>query len=446
MNSTLENKKSLLSLFIFALPSMMMMLFSSLYVIVDGTFVSRVLGTLALSSVNMLYPVISMEMAVGIMIGSGGSAIIAKKLGEKNADAARADFTLLIVVTILVGIMVMLLGLLGIDPLLNFLGVSTSQADFCRAYGRVLLAFAPMFILQTVFQILFMTAGKPTLGLITSVLAGITNMALDYLFMVPLQMGIEGAAFATGIGYCIPAVFGLIYFSINQRGSLYFVKFRMDRTVIVNTCANGSSEMVTNISNAVTTLLFNYTFMRYWGESGVASITIIMYFQYIFTAIFFGYSNGVAPVLSYHFGGQNQKMLISVLRHSMIIIGISSIMSFALSLVLSDPVIRIFTSRSSEVYNLTSSGIHYYSAAFLLMGINIFASAFFTALSDGKTSALLSFSRTFLFLVPAIICLPLLFKGIGVWFAVLVAESFGGIVSIHFITKMIKKLKIQVMA
>ena len=435
MTNPLAKQHNLFSLVKFALPSMLMMLFSSLYVIVDGIFVSRVLGTIALSSVNMLYPIISLEMAIGIMIAAGGSAIIAKKLGEKNEKSARADFSFLVLVALIAGLSIAALGIIGIDTVLSVLGVSETQYELCRTYGSILLTFAPMFILQTVFQVFFVTAGRPTLGLTVVVIAGVTNMVLDYVFMVPLNMGIAGAAFATGIGYCIPAITGLVFFFKNRNGSLYFVKPRFDGSVLLKACTNGSSEMVTNLANATTTLLFNYTFMRYWGENGVASITIIMYFQYVFTAIYFGYSNGVAPVISFKYGSEEKEQLHKTVKNSILFVAICSIISFILSQAVSSAVISVFTSLESAVYRITYAGIKIYSLAFILMGINIFVSALFTALSDGKASAIISFTRTFLFLVAMILLLPHIVGELGVWLAVPVAEALGMLVSITYLIK-----------
>ncbi len=435
MTNPLAKQHNIFSLVKFAMPSMLMMLFSSLYIIVDGIFVSRVLGTIALSSVNMLYPIISLEMAISIMIAAGGSAIIARKLGEKNEQSARSDFSFLVLVALIAGLSIAFLGVIGIDTVLSVLGVSEIQYELCHTYGIILFIFAPMFMLQTVFQVFFVTAGRPALGLTVVVIAGVTNMVLDYVFMVPLHMGIAGAAFATGIGYCIPAITGLLFFFKNKNGSLYFTKPRFDGSVLLKACANGSSEMVTNIANATTTLLFNYTFMKYWGENGVASITIIMYFQYVFTAIYFGYSNGVAPVISFKYGSGDKEQLRRAVKNSMRFVGICSVISFILSRMVSSVVISVFTSWESTVYSITYEGIKFYSIAFILMGINIFVSALFTALSDGKTSAIISFTRTFLFLVAMILLLPRIIGELGVWLAVPVAETLGMLVSITYLIK-----------
>ena len=433
MNNPLAKQFKMSSLVTFAIPSMVMMLFSSMYVIVDGIFVSRVLGTVALSAVNMLYPTISVELSVGVMLASGGSAIIAKKLGEKKEAAARADFTFLVLVATIIGLGISILGIAGINTILSILNVSRAQFELCRTYGSILFAFAPMFILQTVFQAFFVTAGKPTLGLTVIIIAGITNMALDYIFMVPLHMGIAGAAYATGIGYCIPAITGLLFFLRNQNGTLFFTKPSFSGKVLWRACGNGSSEMVTNLANAITTFLFNYTFMRYWGENGVASITIIMYFQYVFTAVYFGYSSGVAPVISYKYGSRDKDQLHKIVSDSIGLLGVCSVLSFALSWLVSTPVITVFTSRESVVFQITNEGIKLYSICFILMGINIFVSALFTALSDGKSSAIISFSRTFLFLVTMILLLPAVIGDLGVWLSVPCAEALGMLLSVRYL-------------
>lgn len=439
MNNPLAKQFSIFSLVKFAIPSMVMMLFSSMYIIVDGVFISRVLGTIALSAVNMLYPIISLEMAIGIMIASGGSAIIAKKLGEKKEQEARSDFSFLVLVALVAGIIIALLGVIGMDAVLSMLGVSSLQYEFCHTYGIILFFFAPMFILQTVFQVFFITSGRPTLGLAVTVIAGITNMVLDYLLLVPLHMGIAGTAVATGIGYCIPAITGLVFFSKNRTSHLHFTKPSFSRSVLLKTIGNGSSEMVTNLANAITTFLFNYTFMRYWGENGVASITIVMYFQYVLTAIYFGYANGVAPVISFKYGSGEKDQLHRIIQSSLCFIIICSVASYVLSHMVSGLVISVFANRNSAVYQITYEGIKIYSIGFTLMGINIFISALFTALSDGKTSAIISFTRTFLFLSVMILVLPVIWGQSGVWLAVPVAEALGMCVSIGFFTGMGKK-------
>lgn len=277
------------------------------------------------------------------------------------------------------------------------------------------------------------------MGLILTLLAGITNIVLDYIFMSPLSMGVAGAAIATGIGYCIPAVGGLIFFVISKNNPLCMVKPKADWKVLLQSCTNGSSEMVTNLANAVTTFLFNYTLLQFHGEDGVASITITLYFQYIFTALYFGYSNGIAPIISFKYGCSDKEQLQKIFKNSICVLFISSIAANILMRLTVTRLLTIFTPVGSNVYNITLHGFPIYSLAFLIMGLGIFSSAMFTAFSDGKASAIISFSRTFIFIVGAILILPNILGEIGVWMSVPVAEVFGFIVAVIYIIRKKKK-------
>lgn len=433
MDNTLAKKFTFSSLLLFAVPNIIMMISLSMYIIVDGMFVSRLVGTTALSAVNMFYPVICFEMAAAIMIATGGSAVAARKLGEGRQEEARRDLSFLIVVELSAGILTAFLGNIFIDEIIAFLGASTVQAPISITYARVIFTFAPAFFLQTAFQTFFVTAGKPTLGLIATLSAGIVNIVLDYIFMSPLNMGILGAALATGLGYCIPAIIGLIFFLTAKNNPLHLVKPKADWNVLLQACTNGSSEMVTNLANAVTTFLFNYTLLKFYGEDGVASITIILYFQYIFTALYFGYSNGIAPIISFKYGNKDIVQLKSIFKNSILFLIISTILAntaihFALA-----KALTIFAPIGSNVYNIALNGFSLYSIAFIIMGLGIFSSAMFTAFSDGKTSAIISFTRTFIFIAGAILILPNIIGETGVWIAVPFAEAFGLIVSVLFL-------------
>lgn len=433
MDNALARKFSFTSLLTFAIPNIIMMISLSMYIIIDGMFVSRFIGTTALSAVNMFYPAICFEMSIAIMIATGGSAIIARKLGEGKQKEAQNNLSFLIVVELLIGIGIAIIGNLFIDEIISFLGTSATQAPISIPYAKIILTFAPAFFLQTAFQTFFVTAGKPTLGLIVTVLAGITNIVLDYIFMVPLDMGVAGAAIATGIGYCIPAIVGILFFINSKKNPLHFVKPQFDSKVLLQSCTNGSSEMVTNLANAVTTFLFNYTLLQFYGEDGVASITIILYFQYIFTALYFGYSNGIAPIISYKFGNDDKTQLQSIFKNSIIFLIISSIVANILIHLTVSNALTIFTPTNSAVYDIAFHGFNIYSMAFIVMGLGIFSSALFTAFSDGKTSAIISFSRTFIFIIGAVLILPNMLGEVGVWIAVPVAEILGLFVSISYL-------------
>lgn len=423
------------SLLKFAFPNIIMMIFLSLYTIVDGIFISRYAGTLALSAVNMAFPVNCLEMAAGIMLATGGSAIIARHLGEGQDRKAREDFSFLVAVLVLFGVLFAVFGNLFIDEILGLLGTSEAQYEFCKIYTVILVSFAPAYFLQTGFQTLFVTAGRPGLGLFVTVLGGVANMVLDYVFVAVLGQGVAGAAWATVAGYLIPAVTGLIYFACFRKGTLYFVKTRADMRMLGKACFNGSSEMVTNIANAVTTFLFNMLFLRFYGEDGVAAITIVMYFQFVFTAVFFGFSMGVSPIISFKYGADDREQLRSIFRYCMTFISVCSVGSWLLSLAVIRPALGIFTEPGSNVYRLSMEGFGIYALSFLLMGISIFASSMFTAFSDGTVSAVISFARTFVFLVGMLLILPAILGGRGIWMAVPAAEFLGILVAGWFLIR-----------
>lgn len=439
MNNSLSKKFTFPSMLAFTLPNVVMMLFLSMYTIVDGMFVSRFVGTTALSSVNMVYPVISAGMAIAIMLSTGGSAIIAIRLGEGKIQTARENFTFLVLVEVILGILSGTLGLLFVNPLLSVLGTTAAQFEMCKTYISTLFIFAPFFFLQTAFQTFFVTSGRPGLGLTVTVLAGLTNMALDYVFIVPLNMGVAGAALATGIGYSIPAVTGIVYFLLAGKNSLHFTKPKFDGYVLWHSCTNGSSEMVSNLANAVTTFLFNLIFLKYYGEDGVASITIVLYFQFVFSAIYFGYASGIAPVISFKYGHGEHRQLKSIIKNSLFLILAGSVITFILSFGVMKAALPLFTGTETDVYRITMDGFRYYAPGFLFMGVSIFASAMFTAFSDGLVSAVISFARTFVFLAGAILLLPLFIGKTGLWLAVPIAEILGFFISVFFLVRKRKK-------
>lgn len=427
--NALARQFTAVSLLRFAMPNIAMMVFLSLYTIVDGMFISRFVGTLALSAINMSYPLTCLELAGGIMLSTGGSAVIARELGEGKTETARQDFTCVTAVCLACGAAFAAAGVLFLDPILHLLGTSTAQFALCREYTRILLIFAPAYFLQTAFQVLFVTAGRPGLGLGMTVAGGVTNILLDGLFMGPLGWGIRGAAVATVIGYCIPTVGGMVFFFRNRSGSLYFTPFRPRWRMLLQTCGNGASEMVSNIANAVTTFLFNLIFLQYWGEDGVASITIVLYFQFVLTAAFFGFSMGVAPVISYKYGARDTDQLKRIVRFCLRFMAVCSLTAYGVARLTIGFCLSAFTDPASPVFAITMEGFPLFAVSFLLMGISTFASALFTALSNGTVSAVISFARTFLFLVGMLLLLPRLLGETGVWLAVPAAELLGLIVA-----------------
>ncbi len=433
-NNTLGKHFTAADLLKFALPNTIMMVFLSLYVIVDGMFISRYVGELALSSVNMVYPILSLQYAVGVMLGTGGSAVIACKMGMGAMQEAREDFTVLVLVSAVAGLAFTLICMPLMNPLLHILGVSAAQMPYCRIYGGIMLLFSPIVLLQTVFQMYFATAGKPGLGMWTVVIGGISNVVLDALFMGPMKMGVAGAAIATTIGNAVPAVAGIFYFLFNRKGSLYYVKIRKLRWgVLLKSCTNGSSEMISNAAIAVTTFLFNLIFMHFWAENGVAAITIMSYYQFVFSSIFMGFSMGIAPVVSYKYGSGDRQQLKSIVRFCLICIICASIAVYLISRLTIGSSLKLFTDVGSPVYNIAMEGFHIYALQFLLLGLSIFASGLFTALNNGLVSGIISFARTFLFLVGSLLLLPAWFGETGVWFAVPLAETLGIVVSAVFL-------------
>lgn len=420
------------SLLKFALPSIVMMVFMSLYTIIDGIFVSRFVGSAALSAVNIVYPFYGLILAIGLMLATGGSAIIAKNLGENNQDEAKSHFTLFVITALVFALAVSALGILFIRPIVNLLGASELIQTECITYLGTLLLFAPACILQVLFQSYFITASKPHIGLILTILAGITNAVLDYILMGPLDLGIRGAALATSIGQLIPAVFGLLYFSFINK-ELHFVKPRFDFAAIKMACINGSSEMVSNLSTAVVTFLFNIIMMRLLGEDGVAAITIVLYGQFLFNALFLGFSIGVAPVISYNYGSQNIQRLKKVFKICITFVTVSCVILATAALITSSAIVGIFVPQDSATYTIAIYGFFLFSFNYLFAGINIFSSSLFTALSDGKISAIISFMRTFVLIIGCLLLLPNLWGVTGVWLAIPIAELLTIFISIYFI-------------
>lgn len=430
MINQFSNKFNFNMIIKFTLPSIIMMMFFSLYTIIDGIFVSNYVGTIALGALNIIYPFQCLCIGLAIMVAAGGSAIVAKNLGENEMDKAKSLFTMFIFLEVIISIIVLVLGLIFQNKIIDLLGSSELQRPYALSYYRIYLSFLPFIFLQNAFQTLFVTAGKPKLGLFLIFIAGITNIVLDYIFLSVVHMSIEGAALGTVIACMIPSIVGMVYFTFNRKGILYFVKFKFDFKNIRNALINGSSEMVTNLANAITTFLFNMQCMKFYGEDGVAAITIVLYFQFLFTAVFFGYSTGIAPVMSYKYGNDNKKELRYIYSRSLLIVLIISIIGFSSSFFLIYPVTSLFSSSGSNVYNIVISNFKYYSLALLVFGTSIFASSYFTSLGNGVVSLVISFSRTILFLTISLIVLPLIFNEIGVWISVPVAEAIGVIVSV----------------
>lgn len=401
----LDQKWNHISLLRFAAPAIIMMIFMGLYTIVDTIFVSQFVNTDALSALNIVCPVINITVGLGTMIATGGNAIVSRKMGAGNAQEAKEDFTLLIITVAIIGFTILLGGVICIDKIIYILGASDLLFPYCKNYLFILLLFIPANVLQTLFSNLFVTAGKPGLGFGLSFLAGIANIVLDYVFIVLCRLGIQGAALGTGFGYLIPTVVGLIYFAKNS-GSLSFVKPRLKWKVVKESCINGSSEMVSQLATAITTFLFNITMMNLLGENGVAAITIIIYSQFLLNTLYIGYSMGIAPIIGFNYGNKNTIQQKKVFQISIQFITVVSSLIFIFSRFGGTNIIILFVDGTSEVYQIAADGFTIFSYSFLFCGLNIFTSSMFTALSNGKVSAILSFLRTFGLLAGGILLLP----------------------------------------
>lgn len=421
MSHSLGKKFTFGSLLVFALPTTIMMVFMSLYTIVDGMFVSRFVSTNALSSINIVYPAINIVLGLSIMLSTGSNAIVARKFGEGKADSAREIFTSVIYLNIALGLVIAALGYILAEPLSRMLGASDVLLKDCVTYLRWQLGFAPALMLQIQFQMYFVTEGRPGIGLFLTIAAGITNAVLDYVLIVAMGLGIAGAAIATVTGYTIPALIGLVYFAFS-RNYLWFSKPKISGADLGETCINGSSEMVTNLSAGIITFLFNLLMMRFAGEDGVAAITIIQYSEFLLNALFMGFAQGVSPVISFNHGSQNHTQLKQVYRTSMIFTAVASITVFLFAQLAGDAVVTVFARRGSAVYELASHGFSIFALGFLFSGLNIFSSALFTALGNGKVSAIISFVRTFGLIITSLLILPAILGIDGVWLAIPIAE------------------------
>lgn len=434
MKNSIAGEFNFASLLKFAFPSIVMMIAMGLYGIVDSMFVSRLIGTNALSALNIVYPVITIIIAVGVMLASGGSAIIARKMGDNDEHGARNDFSMLTIIAVIASFVIMIVGIIFIKPIIYALGSSDLIYEYCHDYLFFMLLFAPASILQMLFQMFFVTAGKPTLGMILTIISGITNIILDYVFIYIFGWGVAGAAVATGIGYAVTAISGLIFFFM-KKTNMYFIKPRFSMSVLIESCFNGSSEMVTQLSTAVTTFLFNVIMMRFLGENGVAAVTIVLYTQFLMTALFIGFSMGVAPVISYNYGSENFAQLHKIIKICICFIMGTSVLVCAGSILSASGIIQIFSQKGTEVYDLAMAGFLVLPISFLFAGINIFASALFTALSNGRVSAIISFLRTFVFIVAGLVALPMLIGAGGVWWSIPFAEGLTMIMAIIYIIK-----------
>lgn len=426
-------------LFRFTLPSIAMMIFSSIYGIVDGFFVSNFVGETAFAAVNFIMPFIMILGAFGFMFGTGGSALISKTMGEGDYKKANSLFSMIVYISAGVGIVIAVLGVVFIRPVASILGAEGEMLDSCVVYARIILCALPAFMLQMEFQSFFITAEKPQIGLVVTIASGVTNMVLDGLFIAVFNWGVSGAAFATAISQLIGGIIPILYFFCKNSSVLRLSKAEFDGKALLKTCTNGSSELMSNVSMSLVGMLYNVQLLKYAGEWGVSAYGVLMYVSMVFMAAFIGYSIGTAPITSYHYGAENYNELKSLLKKSLVIIATCSIVMVILGEVLAVPLSKIFVGYNPNLLSLTTRAFFIYSFSFLFSGIAIYGSSFFTALNNGPVSAIISFLRTLVFQVAAVLILPMLFEIDGIWLSIIVAELMAAGVTVIFIIAKRKK-------
>ena len=417
----------------FTLPSIVMMVFTSIYGVVDGLFVSNFAGKTAFASVNLVMPFVMILGGMGFMIGTGGTALVSKILGEGDPDTANRTFSMMVLFTLALGIVLSAAGIVFMRPVSRFLGATDAMMDDCVLYGRIVTGFTFAFMLQNVFQSFFIAAEKPKLGLKVTVAAGLANMVLDALFIAVFNWGVAGAAIATGLSQCVGGVLPLVYFLRPNSSLLRLSPTRLRLRPILAACGNGSSELMSNNSSSVVSMLYNFQLMRLAGEDGVSAYGVLMDVQFIFISIYIGYSIGCAPVVSYHFGAQNHGELKNLLGKSVLLMGCTGVALTALAMALADPLSRLFVGYDAGLFTLTSHAFRLFAWSFLLAGFNIYASGFFTALNNGGISAAISFLRTLVFQSASVLILPIFLDVDGIWWAITVAEVFAFLISVMFL-------------
>ena len=420
----------------FVWPPITMMIFTSIYGVVDGFFISNYVGKIPFAAVNLIMPFLMILGALGFMLGAGGSALVSKTLGEGNKEKANQIFSMLVLVGIITGVILAVIGIMFLKPIAIFLGAEGEIIHYCVIYGRIILIALPAFMLQNMFQSFLVTAERPELGLVMTVLAGVTNIVLDALFMGAFAWGTVGAAWATAISQFVGGVAPFFFFLKPKRSLLRLTKPVFDGKALLKTCTNGSSELVTNISMSAVSMLYNFQLLKYAGENGVAAYGVIMYVNFIFVAIFIGYAIGTAPIIGFHYGAKNESELKSIFKKSMNLNFIAGIVLAVVGLFLSRALAELFVGYDSELCEMTVKGFRIYTISFLFCGFNIFGSSLFTALGNGLVSAVISFLRTLLFQVAAILIMPLIWGLDGIWYSVAVAEVVALVLTMTFVVKL----------
>ena len=420
----------------FTVPSIVMMICTSMYGVIDGIFVSNYIGKTSLAAINFIMPVLYIFAMFGYMFGAGGSALVSKTLGEGDKKRANGLFSLFVYISIIFGVFMTIFGYFFMEPLVRWFGADGELLEQSLVYGHIFILALTAWILLYVFQLFFITAEKPKLGLWVTIASGVTNIVLDALFIVVFEWGIAGAAAASAIGQLVGGVFPILYFARKNSSILRLTKPVIDFKAIFQGFANGSSELVSGMSASFGSILYNVQLLKYAGENGVAAYGVLMYISMIVTSIFNGYSSGIVPVIGYHYGARNHDELKSLLKKSIVVVGLFSTSIFTLSELLAYPIAKLYVGYDEELMRITTHGFFVYSFAFLFMGMAVFASSFFTALNNGTVSAMVAFLRTLVFETTAIIMLPIIFGVDGIWGSVVLAELMAAVVGIGFIHKM----------
>lgn len=428
-------------LFRFVLPSICMMVFTSIYGVVDGYFVSNYAGKTAFAAINLIMPFLMILGGMGFMLGTGGTALVSRVLGEKDEKRANEYFSMTILFTVVLGIVLTVVGLVMMRPVAIWFGATPEMVDDCVLYGNIVVSFTTMFMLQNVFQSFVVAAERPTLGLIATLAAGFTNMILDWLFVGVFGWGIAGAALATGLSQTVGGVLPMLYFLLPNASPLRLRWTRLQFRPLLQACTNGSSELMSNVSASVVSIVYNHQLLRYLGEDGVSAYGVLMYVQFVFVAIFVGYAVGSAPIVSYHYGAQNDSELKNLLKKSLLLMMGLGVGMMAAAWLLATPLAQLYVGYDEGLFELTHHAFQLFSFAFLLSGINIYASSFFTALNNGGVSAAISFLRTLLFQTAAVLILPLLIGVDGLWWAMTAAEVFAFLISAFFLVALRKKYR-----
>lgn len=426
-------------LFKFTLPSIIMMIFTSIYGVVDGLFVSNIVGDTEFAALNFIMPYLMVLGAPGFMLGTGGCALISKTYGEGDKEKANKLFSMVVYIGFALGVVLAIVGVFTVRPVAIAMGAIGDMINDCALYGGIICIALPAFLLQLCFQSIFVAAEKPQLGLYMSIISGVCNMVLDALFMAVFSFGLAGAAIATALSQFVGGIAPVIYFARRNSSILRLSKPYFDGRALVKICTNGSSELMSQVSMSLVGILYNIQLMKYAGENGVSAYGVMMYVNFVFISVFIGYSVGIAPVFSYNFGSQNHDELKSLRKKSTLIIMIFSFCMLALGLLLAPAFSKIFVGYNAELYALTLHGFRIFCFSFVFAGMAIFGSSFFTALNDGVTSAIISFLRTLVFQILAVMLLPLVWETDGIWVSIVIAELMAFVVTIIFM--IVKKKK-----